>query len=1120
MARITLDLNQFRASGVYTIEFDQSERIVLTTETIRLVVGFSKTGVFNAPVFLRDVATARRVFGEIDKSLEARGSFFHRSIETCLLTGPVLALNLLPLRNIPIRDGGDATDYRSFSLDISKDNGIVSRDLVSSWFDKERFWRADRDNFIAIAGNNAINRDKLLHIANISQKPVSIFIRKAEASGFDITAREWYRATDVPAFINPNDLMRDYFIEMTLVQGDWTDYERLSQDPVFSRFFDKRGIIINRINEFLALEETTAMGTFVGCVIPDFIDRNGSNQSIETIVNNGLANTGIFLTINRDLLADAENTGIKIDLIGHSLVDSDKNYIDFLSYNISTNSEIEYDNLNIIDLSSSPVGYDPEQLGRIDVFPFVIGPNIPTVTSAPLGGVSGYFANVLTIPRPLPTNTVFTTQMYQQILDKLNTNSLIWNGASDYGFDFLKVEAIVERPNSIEVRLSNPEFINAIKNDTMVFDLATETLVFNSSNPIPANSYATVYISGPGFGGYYELFYDGTTINIVNGDNLAQMNSAQIENGGTLNISVWLEDDYYFGDVTIGNQLTMIFEPNGNIEVTYTNGRKAIESFPFSPIALDIRGNRLVDSDRIYDVTGNINYINVDETFSSFINIESGLAYGITGTRLRQFSNIELTTQVDGVDFIGFGESADNNGSPFSGDLIVYSSSVGDFKYTVDIVEPNAASTAFNIPQAEGSRIEVGYYIVNFDGDALTRVKSKVRVFDPNTGNVYFRIETLNPVEMNGDQVTVVRPINVHADRLQFTHLAGFRLTEWHLPGNGEQLWKILSVLENTNLGKTLKSTDIISFRYIIDTFDFGIEPNMGAKSILSRLAKNRQKCMALLNAPSIKRFVASTDPRFTDLPDPDGGNPRPLLRTEYIASGGNLTLGPSFTFSLPDEENGAKFIGVFSPFFTYRDNNMNFNVPPAADVSNNFIRKFLSGQQYSITAGPRRGIISNPKFAGLEYDFTLEDREFLEPFGINPIVNVRNVGPMIFANQSGYQRTQSAFNNLHVRDLLITIETAIEDVLKQYLFEFNSAVTRLEIKSIVENYLVGVQNAGGISTFTVIMDSINNPNEIIDQRFAIIDVGVEPAIGAQKFINRITVLRTGAISSGGFTVA
>lgn len=1119
MARITLDLNQFKASGVYTVEFDSSERVVLTTETVRLVVGFSRVGPFNAPVFLRDVATARRIFGNIDKTLEARGSFFHRSIETALLTGPVFALNLLPLRNIPVSDGGDAAEYKSFSLEMGSDNGIKVKELVSSWFDKERFWKIDTDSFNALANNNAINKEKLLHIANVSQKPMSIFIRKYNGTDFNVTAKEWYSSTDVPSYLNPNDLIKDTFIEITLIQGDWTNYTTLSQDPVFSRYFDQRGLKIDRLNEFLSVEEVTTIGNFVGSVIPDFIDQNGSNQSIENIVNNAFGTTGLFVTLNRELLENLVNTGAKIDLVGHSLIDSDNSYINFLSYNTSTSSALEYNNLNIIDIESLS-NYDPQTLGELKTFPFNTGVE---VTSMPLGGTSGFFGNALTIQKPLSGNTL-TSSMYEEILTNLKENSLIWNGRSQYGEDFLKVESVIERPNSIEVKLSNPVFNEAIKEnsiDSITFSPVTE-VKFSGNDPFAsANSNTgTVYIYGEGYYEYFDVTSTSSTTIELSGDT-SELEAA-VNAGLTLEMKTWLsdiDDDGTFANVTGSNQLVIIFQPNGNIEVEYSNGTKSIESYPYSPIAQDILENRLIDGDRIYN-DNTMYYINIDEEYNQFINTASGLAYGITGTRLRQYNNEELTDQVADTDFIGIGDSYDSDAVATENDLLIYSSSVGELKYTIDIIEPNASQTKFKISQDDSNKLAVGYYIVNKNKEVLTSVKSKTRRFNETTGDTLFEIETLDGVNINNDKVTVIKPINQHADRLQLTYLSGFRLSEWHLPKNNEQLWKILGVIDDTNIGKGLISTDTITFRYIVDTFDFGVEPNMGAKSILSRLAKNRQKCMAILNAPSIKSFMNSTDPRFTDQPDPEAGNPKPVLNTEYIVQGGNLSLGPSFTFSLPDEENGSKFIGVFSPFITLRENNMNFNVPPAADVSNNFIRKFLNGQPYAITAGPRRGIISNPRMVGLEYDFTLEDREFLEPFGINPIVNVRGVGSMIFANQSAYQRTSSAFNNLHVRDLLITIETAIEDVLKQYLFEFNTPTTRLEIKSIVENYLTSVQNAEGLNDFSVIMDSVNNTNEIIDQKFAIIDVGIEPTIGAQKFINRITVLRTGAISSGGFTVA
>ena len=84
-------------------------------------------------------------------------------------------------------------------------------------------------------------------------------------------------------------------------------------------------------------------------------------------------------------------------------------------------------------------------------------------------------------------------------------------------------------------------------------------------------------------------------------------------------------------------------------------------------------------------------------------------------------------------------------------------------------------------------------------------------------------------------------------------------------------------------------------------------------------------------------------------------------------------------------------------------------------------------------------------------------------------------------------------------------------------MFEFNDAATRLQIKSLVDSYLDVVRTAGGIYDYSTIMDDSNNTPEIIDQNFGIIDIGVEPSRGLQKFINRITILKTGAIAAGGF---
>jgi len=1168
MAKITLDLNSFKASGVYTVEFDTSERIVLSTETIRLVVGFSRKGPFNAPVFLRDLRTSRQIFGQTDTFLEKRGSFFHRAIETCLQTGPVFALNLLPLNNVPINEGGDAVDYKSFSVNTTGENGPVSQDLLTSFYNKERFWFPDTENFIAITENNPLNKGRLFNLVNLGQTPLSFIVRKPnpKVAGYNITAREYYGSSNVPDYVYEFDFMEDYFVEIIMIEGDWTDYKRLGEDPVYSSFFDARGVKVERLNEFLTLTETTVIGSFVGSIIPDFIDGNGSNQFIEILVNNAVASTGVFLSVNREQLDDYTNSEYKVDMIGHNLISTTDDTVDFLSYNTPISKAIAYDDLDINAQLATPTFVTTDYAAGTYAAAYV--------ESSPIGGNSGVFGNVLVVPKPAPNQTVFTVAKYQELLDTLSNISLIATNGSTYGNDYVKVDKVIDNGSEFRVVLSNPEGVA----ESYITETTASLIVGGGTNQITVpegealstgSGNGIILVEAPGFKHYFEV--DAVTapgggspdvidisitptavsmahspLEYVGGqeeiDELAAALAIATFDYSDIKITQWAaysnNNDYVPNLLTsVGGAdgVSVVYEPASVFVHTDDNlagdnsNEDYIEAYPGSKLARDIKAARVIDGDLIYYAANAFSYIDIDDAWGSDFDVTSNLKYGSLGVRLRQYSNAGLTSQIVGKtnDFVTGETGAETfmNGSTAYGsgdDILLYSAAIEDLKTVVDIIPGslNGSNTSFRIAEADASKIEIGYFLVNAAGDYLVRVTGKIKSINASTGVVEYEISAPSAVGVTADTVTAFTPINDYVDRLHFTYLSGFKLTEFHLPKNQDQAKKIYGVIENTNLADTLASKDIISFRYIIDTMKFGVDTMMGPKAVLARLAKKRQKCMAILNAPSIKEFMESTDPRFTDDPQPLIGNPKPTLKAEYIASGGNLSLGPSFRFTLPDEENGAKFMGVFSPFVTYRDNNKNISVPPAADVSNNFIRKFLNGQPYAIVAGPRRGILSNPKLVGLEYEYTLADREFLEPFGINPIVTIRNVGIMIFGNQTAYQRTLSAFNNLHVRDLLITVENAIEDVLIQYLYEFNDATTRLEIKSIVENYLESVRNAGGVFDYEVIMDGTNNTPETIDQNFGIIDVGIEPARGMQKFVNRITVLKTGAISSGGFTIA
>ena len=50
-----------------------------------------------------------------------------------------------------------------------------------------------------------------------------------------------------------------------------------------------------------------------------------------------------------------------------------------------------------------------------------------------------------------------------------------------------------------------------------------------------------------------------------------------------------------------------------------------------------------------------------------------------------------------------------------------------------------------------------------------------------------------------------------------------------------------------------------------------------------------------------------------------------------------------------------------------------------------------------------------------------------------------------------------------------------------------------------------------------MLMDETNNTPEVIDQNVGILDTYIEPTRGMEILVQRTTILRTGAISSGNF---
>jgi hypothetical protein len=341
---MAIQIGKYKRPGIFIEEFDKS--IIATPQSVdqltNLVLGVSKKGPVNTPIKVSTLNEFESIFGEIDRNLERRGSFFHRTVEKMLESSPVYAMNLLMTN-----DNLDRVQYQSLSTSSDIANDSKRLGAFRRFHDTTGFWKKDTESFINLTKINSGFSTRALNITNLSDKPVSVFIYKSRVNNFDVTAESWYGTDKVPGFISPKDFISDYMVDVVVVAGDWSDYKSLSQDKVWSNYFfyDEKlgsGIRKNLILNFIQNRNVKLLGYYEGLsLIPYFRDGNNKNLFIETNLNKDTDKTGVFCSFNIDLV---ETDGLNniIDLVGHSIASKNETSINFLSYQASIFEEKEF----------------------------------------------------------------------------------------------------------------------------------------------------------------------------------------------------------------------------------------------------------------------------------------------------------------------------------------------------------------------------------------------------------------------------------------------------------------------------------------------------------------------------------------------------------------------------------------------------------------------------------------------------------------------------------------------------------------------------------------------------------------------------------------------------------
>jgi hypothetical protein len=1086
-------ITSIKAAGTYRFEFDKSQVVSIPAEQTRLIIGFSKQGPVNTPVFVPDTSFFKQVFGDIDRNLEKKDSYFQRSCLTALERGPILALNLLRLDQTDdqiefIKFQCAATPY---DLQDNDTTGAADMAPYSSFFNKDKFWYPDTDSFLTAVGANTttfsgVANNNLLDFTNIGKLPISVIVKKADAqntTGFNVTVKEWYGTANVPGYLDGDSLISDFMIDVYVLEGNWggdfgsaTPYERFDSDPTFQGYFDVvKGIQRKKVStdasetllrEFFNEDEVNLQAIYTCSLLPNFVDLLGNNLFVENVINADTATTGLFCTVNEDLfdgeiLIDGMASGI--DMIGHNLEytqnTEDQDAVNFLSYEDTIVANLEFcGTMTATDTTIAPAADG-------NVTTNTNGDIVITITGGPTGAV---YSDFITMAAGVQGSSL---------------GSYIQENAGTQ--QFVPVTNVNVVGNTVTVTLSS---------------VGTAVGAFNMALPL-------------------------TYINAADIDQVAQ------EWGGaaaTDNIIGSMGSDLYTayanGSVTDGDEITYgeVFA----LGATTTQSWLSFATISYEFFHLTAPTGAVPTPATISDPDYWLPSVQVtawdDAAFSAV-------------TPYAEF-NIDNQAAPAGPAYAPprfFWPTNGATAGPGAINCLVVQSLKGSMNQTYDILADSTTEPLLYPNQvlvaAPNTDIIVGNYLVhcsscNPAGTDYSRL-TRINVVKGGQTNAEFPaaipvnttallVECQSEIEIRPiggtDTVEVYYPIDAWIDYLNIFCLPGFVLrADYSVPnGSNDRQNEILNdTLGGTPLFKALIDRDVINYRYVVDTFGNGIEA--GSKSIYYTLCQDRKNAFAITNAPSAKDFKDSTDPKFTDALG--------SLSSKFIAEGGDLALNPTIRYSLPSIPEGASWGAFYYPFITVRDLGRNINVPPASYVSNNFIDKYANALPWSIVAGVRRGVIGGNGVVGLELNLNKGDREYLEPFGLNPIVFQSGAGPTIFANKTAQQTMKSALSSINCREVVIYIQDGIEAILKNYLFEFNTPQTRLEIKTLADNFLSTVQNDDGVYDFRNVMDETNNPPSVIDQNIGILDTYIEPVRGMEILVQRTTILKTGAISTGNF---
>ena len=297
----------------------------------------------------------------------------------------------------------------------------------------------------------------------------------------------------------------------------------------------------------------------------------------------------------------------------------------------------------------------------------------------------------------------------------------------------------------------------------------------------------------------------------------------------------------------------------------------------------------------------------------------------------------------------------------------------------------------------------------------------------------------------------------------------------------------ILDTLQSyPGIRKALTNNTDIEYHYLVDTFaSFGTK--LKIKNKLAMIAKEKDNCLALLNWPSLKSFKSTG------------------LDIESVTNNQEWLCDAEY----------QSWVSYFTPVkMSTPYTGTKYECPSAALVSNCYMDKYESRYPYSIVAGPNFATLNDSYIIGPDTNYSREDLNMYEPYGINCLVYKPRKGTYVNSQQTAKQKPVTTLSKAHVREIVIYLQDEIEKILGDYHWEFNTSSLRETVKSKVDVICSIMYSNDALYDYFNVCDESNNTEDVINNEMFVVSTSIEPAGGAGKMVQELTLYRKGGMSS------